>query len=117
MNEFSLHREPGLNWLGVVVLTLFTAYAVSQTGATRHPSLTKWISILVRVLTSWQFPWGLADRFSLRGPRGQDGVSWGDYGAYIDYTRQVATFLPGGLRRYSRTRQQQRNSWSVSHSC
>ncbi len=43
------------------------------------------------------FRLAVADRFGVLGPPGAPGVFLGDFARFVDYTRSVTSFLPGGL--------------------
>ncbi|QLY32042.1 hypothetical protein [Nocardia huaxiensis] len=51
-------------------------------------------TIGVRVVIALLFLGSVADRFGLLGEPGAPGVSWGEYDAFVDYTRKL---LPGFL--------------------
>ena len=53
-----------------------------------------WISLVLRVLLGLDFGLAVSDRFGVFGAYGHPGVSWGDFGHFIAYTRQVNSFLP-----------------------
>jgi len=89
INNASLHRSPGLDPPGVIILAVFTAYA----GAHRR---WRWLSVLARILMAAEFLLAVCDRFGVFGSPGTSGVSWGDFPHFIDYTRSMTTFLPGG---------------------
>ncbi|MFE9321619.1 hypothetical protein ACIHDR_02285 [Nocardia sp. NPDC052278] len=47
------------------------------------------VDTTVRILLGALFAGSVADRFGLLGGPGADGVSWGDYSAFTDYTRTL----------------------------
>ncbi|WP_433757783.1 hypothetical protein [Nocardia sp. CA-135398] len=47
------------------------------------------VDTTVRILLGALFAGSVADRFGLLGAPGADGVSWGDYAAFTDYTRTL----------------------------
>ncbi|MEV4126576.1 hypothetical protein [Nocardia sp. NPDC049707] len=47
------------------------------------------VNTTVRILLGALFAGSVADRFGLLGAPGADGVSWGDYSAFTDYTRTL----------------------------
>jgi uncharacterized membrane protein YphA (DoxX/SURF4 family) len=56
----------------------------------------RWLTVVVRVVMAAEFLLAVADRFGWLGPAGAPGVSWGDFGHFVAYTRSMSTFLPGG---------------------
>lgn len=92
VNGFVLHRSPGLGVLGVVLLAAFTAFAAGH----RHH---RWrgLSVVVRVLVGAYLLVSVGDRFGVLGRPGDPGVTWGNFSHFIEYTRSVVSFLPGGL--------------------
>lgn len=92
LNSLFLHHSPGLDVLGVIILVTFTAFAAFQS----RPRW-RWLTVLVRTLMAAGFLLAVADRFGVLGPPGGSGVSWGDFRHFVDYTRSMTTFLPGGL--------------------
>lgn len=89
VNEFFLHRSPGLGWLGAVVLVSFAGFAAFRRGP-----VARWMAVLVRVVVAAQLLNAVADRFGLWGLPGADGVAWGSYDNFIGFTRQLSSFLP-----------------------
>lgn len=55
-----------------------------------------WMTVVVRILMSGGFLLSVADRLGLLGGPGTAGTSWGDFHHFIDYTREISTFLPAG---------------------
>ncbi|WP_433712617.1 hypothetical protein ACQP2U_41515 [Nocardia sp. CA-084685] len=47
------------------------------------------VDTTVRILLGALFAGSVADRFGLLGAPGADGVSWGDYSAFTEYTRTL----------------------------
>ena len=92
LNSLTLHRSPGLDVLGVIILVTFTAFAALHS----HPRW-RWLSVLVRILMAADFLLAVADRFGILGPPGAAGVISGDFTHFIDYTRSIASFAPGSL--------------------
>ncbi|PZS20194.1 MAG: hypothetical protein DLM57_02225 [Pseudonocardiales bacterium] len=92
LNATILHRSPGLDALGVVIVVIFAAFA----GLQQHRRW-RWLAALVRFVMAADFLLAVGDRFGLLGAPGAAGVSWGDFAHFVDYTRAVATFLPAGL--------------------
>ncbi len=50
-----------------------------------------WVNAIARVVFALLFAGSVADRFGWLGGPGADGVSWGNYTAFVDYT---ASLLP-----------------------
>ena len=92
LNSFFLHRSPGLDVLGVIILLTFIAFAARH----QHPRW-RWMAVIVRALMAADFLLAVADRFGVLGPPGAPGVFLGDFAHFVDYTRSVASFLPGSL--------------------
>lgn len=92
LNSLVLHHSPTPGALGVIVLVTFTAFA-----ALCHHQRWRGLAVVVRVLVAAQFLLAVADRFGAFGPYGAPGVSWGDFGHFVDYTRSITTFLPADL--------------------
>lgn len=57
----------------------------------------RWLNAVVRIGLGLGLLFSVADRFGLLGGPGAAGVSWGDWSHFVDYTRQVNAFLPGGI--------------------
>lgn len=57
----------------------------------------KWLATTLRILIGLNFGLAVCDRFGLLGRYGSPGVSWGDFGHFVAYTRQVNAFLPAGF--------------------
>jgi uncharacterized membrane protein YphA (DoxX/SURF4 family) len=73
----------------LVFIVIFGLLAATRGGI-------RWIAALVRVAIGAQFLLSVADRFGLLGPPGS-AVSWGDFGHFVAYTRQVNSFLPASF--------------------
>jgi hypothetical protein len=80
---------------GVITLVLVVAVvALAAVVLVRPPSpsgaLVAWSGgWIVAVLLAADFAWAVADRFGAFGPPGADGVSWGNWSAFVDYTRTL----------------------------
>jgi len=92
LDSLTWHRPPGLDVPGVIVLATFIAFAALH----RRPRWC-WLAVLARTLMAAELLLAVGDRFGLLGPPGAAGVSWGDFGHFVDYTRSITTFLPGRL--------------------
>lgn len=92
LNSLALHRSPGLDVLGVIILATFTAFA-----AFHSHRRWRWLTVIVRTLMAADFLLAVGDRFGVLGPPGAAGVAWGDFTHFVDYTRSMTTFLPGNL--------------------
>ncbi|HEX5402237.1 MAG TPA: DoxX family membrane protein [Pseudonocardiaceae bacterium] len=90
LNATLLHREPGEDVLGVLVLAVCAVFAVLHRKQ-------RWLTVVVRVVMAVEFLLAVADRFGWLGPAGAPGVSWGDFQHFVAYTRSMSTFLPAGL--------------------
>jgi putative oxidoreductase len=53
-------------------------------------------AIFLRLAISTAYLWEVADRFGLLGRPGQAHVGWGDWGHFLQYAKQVMSFLPAG---------------------
>ncbi|MGW1540109.1 hypothetical protein ACWCPM_07555 [Streptomyces sp. NPDC002309] len=62
-------------------------------------SLTAWraATVVVRLALAAGFLSAVADRWGLWGAQGTDGVAWGTFGAFVDYTGDLAPYLSGWL--------------------
>lgn len=89
LNSLTLHRSPGLDVAGVIILVAFTAFA-----ALHARPRWRWLAFLIRALMASDFLLAVADRFGVLGPPGTPGVVSGDFAHFIDYTRSVASFAP-----------------------
>lgn len=56
------------------------------------------LAVIVRATLGLLLLGAVADRFGILGAPGSDGVSWGSFPAFVDYTR---TLLPGPLRDFA----------------
>lgn len=92
LNSLILHRSPGLDVLGVIILVAFASFA-----AVHSQPRWRWLTVLIRALMAGDFLLAVADRFGVLGPRGAPGVVSGDFAHFIDYTRSVASFAPDSL--------------------
>ncbi|MEV4237884.1 MULTISPECIES: hypothetical protein [unclassified Nocardia] len=81
-----------LGWLafadgsvGAITAVVLASVAVLTVTAGRSVV----VNTTVRILLGALFAGSVADRFGLLGASGADGVSWGDYSAFTDYTRTL----------------------------
>jgi len=51
-------------------------------------------ALYLRLALAGAFVSAVADRFGLWGPPGADGVAWGDFAPFLDYTASLVPFLP-----------------------
>lgn len=58
---------------------------------------SRWVGVPVRLLMGVDFLAAVCDRLGVFGPHGTPGTSWGDFGHFVTYTRQVASYLPGSV--------------------
>lgn len=91
MNTVALHRHPGLDVIGAVILIVVLVFAATPQGQWR------WPGVLLRVVMAADFLLAVADRFGLLGAPGSPGVSGGDFQHFTAYTRTVIAFLPAGF--------------------
>lgn len=92
LNDLVLHRTPGLNFRNVLVLVVFTVFAVVH----RREDL-RWPAIALRWVVGLQFLVAVADRFGLLGPADGSLVAWGDFDTFIANTVMLSSFLPESL--------------------
>ncbi len=90
LNRVVLHRSPGLDLTGALVTGFFVAFAALY-------GRWRWMAVIARVIMSADFLLSVGDRFGVLGSPGAPGVSWGDFGHFIAYTRSVNSFLPPNL--------------------
>ncbi|OIQ19561.1 MAG: hypothetical protein BM556_03490 [Bacteriovorax sp. MedPE-SWde] len=57
----------------------------------------KYTFILTRALLAIIFLWVVADRLSLLGPAGNNGVVWGNFETFLEYTATLNPWFPRGL--------------------
>ncbi len=53
--------------------------------------------LYLRIAIGSAYLWEVADRLGMLGAHGQPHVGWGDWQHFINYARQVMTFLPSGI--------------------
>jgi hypothetical protein len=83
------HRAPwGLLIYPILVTGIFVGLLLNR-GRWRR------LNAIVRIVLGLAFVLSVADRFGIMGTYGSPGVSFGDYGHFVAYTRQVNSFLPG----------------------
>jgi putative oxidoreductase len=58
---------------------------------------SKWPSLYLRLAIGSAYLWEVADRLGILGAHGQPHVGWGDWAHFLEYARQVMSFLPVGL--------------------
>jgi uncharacterized membrane protein YphA (DoxX/SURF4 family) len=80
----------GADLFGVSVLVVLGGFAAL---AGRYP----WTGVPVRILMAADFLLSVGDRFGVFGGPESPNVNWGDFAHFTTYTRQVVSFLPGGL--------------------
>lgn len=65
------------------------------------PSSPSWfrdgVRLLLRLALGAAFLSAVADRFGLWGPPGANGVAWGEFAAFLDYTATLNPWAPGAL--------------------
>jgi len=54
----------------------------------------RWLAGVLRIAIGLNFGLAVLDRFGVLGAYGSPAVSWGDWGHFVVYTRQVNAFLP-----------------------
>lgn len=90
LNGLVLHRSPGVDVTGGVIWLSVAAFAVLHR---RWPGVT----VLVRAVMAADLLLAVADRFGILGQPGAPGVSSGNFARFVDYTHEVAGFLPRGM--------------------
>lgn len=80
-------RNDGIDFIKLVNVTGFTLLALSA-------GRSKIVVVLMRLVLAFTFLVSVADRFGLLGGPGKTGVSWGNFSHFVDYTRDVTSFLP-----------------------
>ena len=53
--------------------------------------------IFLRYALAFSFISAVADRFGIWGPPGAEGVVWGEFQIFVEYSAQVNSFLPNAL--------------------
>jgi uncharacterized membrane protein YphA (DoxX/SURF4 family) len=84
---FGHHAPWSLLIYPIIITALFAGLAFSD-GRLRR------LNAIVRIVLGLAFLLSVADRFGLMGASGSPGVSFGDYGHFVAYTRHVNSFLP-----------------------
>ncbi|MFE3447005.1 hypothetical protein ACFXNW_28565 [Nocardia sp. NPDC059180] len=83
-------------WQADATLGSITAGGVIAVGAlTLTLGRARIVTAIVRIVLGLLLLGSVADRFGLFGAAGTDGVSWGSFTAFVDYTR---TLLPDPVR-------------------
>jgi len=54
----------------------------------------RWLAGVLRIAVGLNFGLAVLDRFGVLGAYGSPAVSWGDWGHFVAYTRQVNALLP-----------------------
>ncbi|MGN8067702.1 DoxX family protein [Mucilaginibacter sp. 22184] len=54
-------------------------------------------SLYLRVAIGSAYLWEVADRLGVLGAHGRPHVGWGDWPHFVDYARQVMSFLPASV--------------------
>ncbi|MDJ0383654.1 hypothetical protein [Streptomyces sp. G-G2] len=75
---------------GVVVIAVLGGFAALH-------GRWGWLTVPVRFLMGTDFLLSVGDRFGAFGPPGTPGSPWGDFAHFVSYTREVSSYLPGGL--------------------
>jgi uncharacterized membrane protein YphA (DoxX/SURF4 family) len=71
--------------VGSITAVVLASVAVLTVTAARFVA----VDTVVRILLGALFAGSVADRFGLLGAPGAEGVSWGSYSAFVDYTRSL----------------------------
>lgn len=61
------------------------------------PTLTRLARLFLRFSLAASFLSAVADRFGVWGPAGSDGVSWGNWGSFVDYVELLNSFAPAAF--------------------
>lgn len=69
----------------------FGCLATAVTGARFHL-----VNVIARVLLGSAFLGSVADRLGLFGGPGSPGVTWGEFGRFVEYTGSLLPWLPAG---------------------
>jgi len=81
---------PGLITLVLVVAAVaLAAVVLTRQASPRGEQVTWAVGWLVAVLLAADFAGAVADRFGVFGAPGGAGVSWGNWSAFVDYTRTL----------------------------
>ena len=80
-------RDDGFDIIKLVNVTGFALLALSA-------GRSMIVVVLMRLVLAFTFLGSVADRFGLLGGPGTTGVSWGNFLHFVDYTRDVTSFLP-----------------------
>lgn len=54
-------------------------------------------SLFLRLSIGTSYLWFVADRLGILGPNGTPHVGWGDWSHFLQYARQVMSFLPARI--------------------
>jgi putative oxidoreductase len=54
-------------------------------------------SLFLRLAIGSAYLWFVSDRLGILGPNGSPHVGWGDWPHFLQYARQVMSFLPAGM--------------------
>lgn len=68
--------------------------AVNSATDPRRLAAARWF---LRLALAASFLSAVADRTGLWGAPGEEGVAWGDFPTFVEYTAQVNSFLPAEL--------------------
>ncbi len=75
---------------GIIKLVNVVGFALLAITGTR----SKFVVVLMRAVLALTFLGSVADRFGLLGNPGAAGIAWGSFSHFVDYTRDVTSFLP-----------------------
>ncbi len=92
LNSVTLHRSPGLDVLGVIIVVTLVMFA-----GLHQRRRWRGLAVILRCLMAADFLLAVGDRFGVLGQPGAPGVTWGDFPHFVHYTRSMTTFLPGDL--------------------
>lgn len=82
------------NEFGMVTWVLVIATVVAGLGALSAGTVRWWSGRLIGALLGLDFAGAVADRFGLLGEAGADGVSWGNWDAFVAETHTLAPWGP-----------------------
>ncbi|MFE3189696.1 hypothetical protein ACFXHA_11855 [Nocardia sp. NPDC059240] len=85
-----LFAHGSIAWITAIVVAVVAAMVLTR--AQYRP-----LVIAARILLGALLLGSVADRFGLLGGPGSSGVSWGEYSAFVDYTRKLLPHWAGPL--------------------
>jgi len=83
--------------IAIVIQVTFEVFTIGFIAVLLRADRWKWLTPALGILIGLNFGLAVGDRFGLLGHHGSPGVSWGDFGHFVAYTRQVNSFLPASF--------------------